>query len=624
MISFLRERLQGIVAFSFLGIVALTFAFLGLPTFTQNFNTNDYAQIGKYSISQSEYFRTKAQVEQNLRNQFGEGLNFSDPAIIDIVSNLTNNSIIEKYTLINLVDDIDIKVPAKYVETELSKLEAFQVDGKFNQDLFKNYLINFNLSKEDLMEDFESDLKLNLAVSLLDATSTSFNKSVSQYLELLTERRSVTFVELNSDSVTKKIELTDEALQNYYNANVESYAIPEARSYLLLDLNKTKMDLGATDEELNEAYELFLENLPAPEKRVSHVMVIKDNYENEEDYTDKVTLITNLVNTSTLDFSQIVEDYSDDLGTRETSGDLGFTNGEVFPSEFEQIIRDLDLNEISAPINFENNTHFLKITELKGADAISFEDKKQELTNELEQISFEDRVAQISSNITFSDFSYDEVFAFAESNNLELTDVKQVQIDELPFSFENSNTVIGTAINSWSSPLEVSFDNYSFVYVYEVKDKTYESFNDVKISVQDELTNEMKSEYLNEIFASTEALQLDEQYLGESFDVDNFKVESFKGINRSTSLLSSDIVDKVFNNSEIGVVQKEITTNGLLIYLVDERIKGDPSGVSEEDKQAILEESKRTNLQLAFNELRSKYGFDEKISISNQFANQNL
>ena len=136
MISFLRERLQGIVAFSFLGIVALTFAFLGLPTFAQTFNNNDYAQIGNYSISQSEYFRTKSQVEQNLRNQFGDGLNFSDPAIVDIVSNLTNNSIVEKYTLINLVDDLKIKIPAKYVETELSKLESFQVDGKFSQDLF--------------------------------------------------------------------------------------------------------------------------------------------------------------------------------------------------------------------------------------------------------------------------------------------------------------------------------------------------------------------------------------------------------------------------------------------------------------------------------------------------------
>ena len=106
--------------------------------------------------------------------------------------------------------------------------------------------------------------------------------------------------------------------------------------------------------------------------------------------------------------------------------------------------------------------------------------------------------------------------------------------------------------------------------------------------------------------------------------MDNFKVENFKGINRSTSLLSNDIVGKVFNNSEIGQIKKEITNNGLLIYVVEDRIKGDSSDVSEEDKLAILEESKRTNLQLAFNDLREKYGFDEKISISNQFANQNL
>ena len=71
-------------------------------------------------------------------------------------------------------------------------------------------------------------------------------------------------------------------------------------------------------------------------------------------------------------------------------------------------------------------------------------------------------------------------------------------------------------------------------------------------------------------------------------------------------------------------MKKEITNTGLLIYIVEDRIKGDSNSVSEEDRLAILEESKRTNLQLAFNDLREKYGFDDKISISNQFANQNL
>ena len=622
MISFLRERLQGIVAFSFLGIVALTFAFLGLPTFAQTFNNNDYAQIGNYSISQSEYFRTKSQVEQNLRSQFGDGLNFSDPAIVDIVSNLTNNSIVEKYTLINLVDDLKIKIPAKYVETELSKLESFQVDGKFSQDLFKNYLINFNLSKEDLMEDFESDLKLNLAVSLIDATASAYDKTINQYLDLLTERRSVTFVELGPENVTQDIEINDAALQEYYSSNLEEFSIPESRSYLLLDLKKSNMDLGVSEEEVLQAYNLFLENLPVPEKRISHIMVIRDNYETEEGYQAKVSQVLN--ETISTNFSESVRTLSDDLGTIDSNGDLGFTNGEVFPSEFEQVISGLKLGEISKPLEFEGNTHFLKITELKGDENNSLEDKRAELVNELEQIKFEDKVAQISSSITFSDYTIEEVFAFAESNNLEIKDFNGLQTDNLPFEFENASVVNETEINNWSSPLEIAVDNYSFAYVYEIAEKTYKEFESVKIPVKQSLIDEKKSEYLNEVYANSDDLELKKEFLASAFAVDNFKVENFKGINRSTSLLSNEIVGKVFNNSDIGTIKKEMTNNGLLIYVVEDRIKGDASGVSEEDKLAILEESKRTNLQLAFNELREKYGFDEKISISNQFANQNL
>ena len=435
MISFLRERLQGIVAFSFLGIVALTFAFLGLPTFTQTFNVNDYAKIGNYSISQSEYFRTKAQVEDNLRSQFGEGLNFSDPAIVDIVSNLTNNSIIEKYTLINFYDDLNADIPDAFVETELSKLEAFQVDGRFNQDLFKQYLINFNLTKEDLMEDFESDLKLSLAVSLIDSTASSYNKSINQYLDLLTERRSISFVELEADNVIKDFTTEEAEIEDYYNNNLEQFSIPEKRSFLVLDLNKNKMNLEVSEVELQDAYSLFLENMPVPEKRVSHVMIIRDNYPTELEYEERVALVESELDA--LEFSDLVENYSDDLGTVDTGGDLGFTNGEVFPSEFESVIAKLNINDVSTAVRYENNTHFLKVTDTKGSNTSSYEDKKTELLSELQQIKFEDEVAQISSSLTFSSFSLEEVKEFAESRGLELKDYTDLSAADFPFNFEN-------------------------------------------------------------------------------------------------------------------------------------------------------------------------------------------
>ena len=622
MISFLRERLQGIVAFSFLGIVALTFAFLGLPTFTQTFNVNDYAKVGNYSISQSEYFRTKAQVEENLRSQFGEGLNFSDPSIIDIVSNLTNNSIIEKYTLIKFFDDLNAEIPDTFIETELSKLEAFQVNGRFNQDLFKQYLVNFNLTKEDLMDDFQSDFKLSLAVSLLDATASTFDKSINQYLDLLTERRSISFVELEADNVTKDFITEKDETQEYFNDNLEQFSIPEKRSFLLLNLNKSKVNLEVSEAELDEAYNLFLENLPVPEKRVSHIMIIRENYTTDLEYQEKVDTVTNELEVT--EFSDLVKKYSDDLGTTDTAGDLGYTNGEIFPAEFESVIVNLDVNDVSSAVSYENNTHFLKVTEIKGSGASTLEEKTTELLSELQQIKFEDEVAQISSSLTFSTFSLDEVKEFAESRKLELKDYIDLSIDEFPLNFENSSILAATDVGNWSSPLELGFDNYSFAYVYDAKDKTYKEFSDVMSSIQDIILEIKKTDYLNEIYASPDVATLDQESLSGMFQINDFKVEKFKGINRSTSLLSNDVVAKVFNDPDIGKVKKEITPKGLLLYVIEDRIKGDFSNVSEEDRLAIVEESKRTNLQFVFNELRAKYKFDEKISVSNQFTNQNL
>ena len=427
MISFLRGKLQGIVAFSFLVIVALTFAFLGLPTFTQTFSVNNYAKLGDYEISQNEYFRAKGQVEQNLRDQFGQDLDLSDPSLIDAVQNLTNNSLIEKYTIINFLDEFGIVVPDTYVETELSKSETFRVDGEFNQELFKNYLVNFNLSKGDLVNDYKTDLKVNLAVSFLSATANSYAKSVQQYLDLLTERRTVKFAEITTENVVTDFVPTNEEIESFYNSNLENYVIPEKRSFFIAKANLNDMNLAVSDEELTNAYNLYLENLPEPEKRVSHIMLISDNYDNEEDFLSRRVEIEGLLTDT--NFDQLVASFSDDLGTKDLNGDLGFTNGDVFPPEFERVIADLDVGDVSGAIPLEDNIHFLKVTEVDGVDIESFEDKRLELKDELKQIAFETKILEISNAIGGQAYNFEEVADFAQSFSLSLQ------------SFENQNSV---------------------------------------------------------------------------------------------------------------------------------------------------------------------------------------
>lgn len=621
MISFLRNRLQGIVAFSFLGIVALTFAFLGLPTFTQTFTENNYATIGNYSISQSEYFRSRSQVEQNLREQFGEGIDFSDPALIDAIQNLTNNSLIEKYTIINFFDEIGIEIPDSHAETELSKIDSFNVDGKFDQELFKNYLINFNLTKQDLVEDYKSDLKLNLAVSLLDATSNSYASSTNQYLDLLTERRTVQYVKLDESNVSKDFVSTEDELLNYYDSNKDQFLIPEKRSYYAATFNKEVLNIAVNEEVVRSAYDQYLLSIPSPEKRVAHVMLIGSNYENEDTLNNKVNEVeSDLLN---IGFTDAVKKYSEDLGTADIGGDLGFTNGEVFPVEFETQIADLSLNEVSQPIFYEGNVHFLSITEVESFQIPSFEDKQTDLSNEIAQINYEDKINEFVKLLSGTNSDITEVKEFADSFSLTLTKYEAKSFLDVDFSSENSNILFQTTLGTWSDPLQITPEEHIFAFVFDEIPSDFESYEDVVEQIEQIIQKQKRTNYLEEIYADISDFSLDKESLTNLFSIKSFKVEQLKNINRSTSLLNNEMVNIIFSEYETDAVKKELLQDGLLLYTVSNRMSGDISKVAPEDRESIEIEVKAGLLQLIFNNLRAEYDFDNKLVINPQFASQN-
>ena len=46
-------------------------------------------------------------------------------------------------------------------------------------------------------------------------------------------------------------------------------------------------------------------------------------------------------------FEDYVVSDSEDEGTLDIGGDLGFTDGQIFPAEFEQVIASLDVDAVS-------------------------------------------------------------------------------------------------------------------------------------------------------------------------------------------------------------------------------------------------------------------------------------
>jgi len=588
--------------------------FLGLPTFTQNFNTNDYAKVGEYGISQSEYFRTRNIIEENIREQFGQQIDLAP--LNDFIDQQARSSLIEKYTLVKFFDELGLEIPSSYLENELAKNEVFQVDGQFNQEAFKNYLINFNLSKDDLVNDFASDLKLNLTVALLNSTANIFNSSLDQYLELLTERRSIQFFELSKDNVIKEFEVSQNELNSFYQSNLDFYQVPEKRTFATIEFSKENLAIEVSDEELDQAYESYLQTIPAGEKRVSHLMIISDNYETNQEFTEKVNSIETILTAN--NFEDYVLTDSEDEGTLDIGGDLGFTDGQIFPAEFEQVIARLEVNAVSKAVFYEGNAHFLKVTEIDEPIVLSFDEKAQDLRDELEDIKFEDLSLNIVSNLSGSSLELTEVENLYGISSELLSDISFGDND---LSAGDQSTVFNAALNQWTDPIEDRQDNFKIAYVISLTPAEAMPIDSMLEEVRTAVVDQKRNEYLEEVFAD-DGLSFDEAGLKELYEIDNFKIEEFKNINRTTSLLANDLVNLVFNEPVVGTVEKQLLGDKLFVFSVLARNQGDKSSVPEEDLEAIKNESRSSQLQSVFNSLRLKYGLDDKYSVNTIIANQ--
>ena len=616
MISSLRERLQGIVAFSFLGIVALTFAFLGLPTFAQTFSNNSYAKIGDYNVSQSEFLRTKNLVEQNFRDQFGP--DFDLLPFADFINTQTISSLVERYTIVKLLDELDIVIPESFIETELSKVDTFQIDGEFDQEAFKNYLINFNLSKKDLVEDFRTDTKLNLSLNFLGSITNVFDSTIENYLELLTERRSVRFALINPDDVSREISVTADEVNDYYSNNPAEFTLPENRNLTLLRLNKDSLVVPSNEAELNAAYEAYLDIIPPGEKRVAHLMLIASNYENQEDYDSKVDTISTTINSG--NFTQLVNDFSEDDGTIDVDGDLGFTDGSIFPEVFEDKISQLELNQVSEAIVFEGNTHFLKVTELNSPEIQSLDEKSTELDSEIRQIKYEEILLRINEELAGTNSDIDEVLSIYSIEQSDVLLEKDITPDTNDYSAAAVEEIFSTEINSWSEVFDLDASSASIVYVTDISPERKEPLELVLEKAEELVQAKKRADYLNEVFVSDNIIE----FSSEEFEELGLqtKIEEFKSINRNTSLLADEVVSLVFNQPSVGTIEKDFVKNELLIYQIINRIEGDPSLVESEEREAIIQQVNSQLLQSMFNMLRIEYNLDDQYSENSAVVNQ--
>ena len=302
---------------------------------------------------------------------------------------------------------------------EFASNQGINVSPEQLNNVINNIAKSNNLSIEELVEqiesdgtsfsDFREDIRRQLIFDQVKKRRISINLKISEFeidnfIELQKERAptqyniSHIFIEFIQDNETVNIEkanlklvkVIDELKKNMFDAVAIKFSDgPLAKSGGLMGwkvaddlpdifLEPIKsMKIGEVSTpinggsgfhllKLNDMKEFEMESVVVKQSKVKQILLKKNQIVSENEIQKKLEHIRNLI-IEGMSFSEAAEKYSEDSSAA-NKGDLGWLNPGATIPEFEKIMDELDLNEISQPVKTALGWHLIQVTDRREKD----------------------------------------------------------------------------------------------------------------------------------------------------------------------------------------------------------------------------------------------------------------
>ena len=156
--------------------------------------------------------------------------------------------------------------------------------------------------------------------------------------------------------------------------NIEEEALLEDISTHLLQTKVLEKVINITDEELATYFEENKTTYEQTEQvEASHILVADEATAKE---------VINKLNEGS-DFAELASEYSTDTSSSTDGGSLGYFGAGEMVEEFEKVAFEMEIDDISDPVESEYGFHIIKVTGKQDAKEAVFEDVKEDVYDNL-------------------------------------------------------------------------------------------------------------------------------------------------------------------------------------------------------------------------------------------------
>ena len=575
------------------GAIVITFAlFFGWGTVFSSSDANTVATVDGIKIDLYDLDLEMRKIRSSLERRLDDA-NFNLEE--EILKDLSIESLIRDTVVINYLSNKGIKISDLSAYRLLSENEIFLDEGKLSKLKVENFARQNGILPNKYLSNIKKDIALNLWTNGLRESAFITKKELENNLKLSNQTRDITFLKLKSSIYEKDLKLTNEEVLSFYNNNPHLFQTEEKAKVRFIEifLGDIEQEISIGEEEIEMEYKEYLEDFNYLITRsASHLMIkITDDFKKEQAISKAKSLLEKIQTGEK--FEDLVVQYSEDEGTKDLEGDLGVSDGTLFPQEFESVLLNLKPGEVSEPVSLDSSVHLLKLKHLEEPLPKDLDSMKKSLREEL------------TMEKAASDFSY-----FLESaadlsfslNNLDdLSEQIQLEIKETDFFSRNKPAEIFNEIELLEKIFNDSYiqegklselielDNQRAI-IFEVLDfqnQETKEFETVKTLAQTELIARLLEEKMD----SEQTRIIDLLRKGTTFkeisSQEGFKLETYKNIRRDSSLFPKEALYEIFNaprpGKSVSYLKAPLTGGDRLVFSVEE-INELSEGISDEEK----------------------------------------
>jgi peptidyl-prolyl cis-trans isomerase D len=386
----------------------------------------EVAKVAGSPITAAEYGRQYRRLLETYRQLYN--LDRQDPNIIRQlgIEQAALNQLISMRALSYQAEQLGLSVPAEELQQEISRL--FQQNGQFvGKERYQQILRGNNLSPKAFEDSMRQDLINEKLRRIVTDGITATDDEIRQDFVTANQEVSVRYVVFDPEAIEPE-EPTDEALQKYFDENQEDFQRPEERKIKYISVRTTPDQVEVTEEQIKEE----LDKLPEEDQvRARHILI--STAEGDEAAREEAQTILEQLQGGA-DFEELAKANSDDPGTAEFGGDLGFFGRGRMVPEFEEAAFALEPGEISGLVKTPFGYHIIQTIEKASTDPAS----KNVLAEFNARLSVADAQSEELANQVMEE-------AKAGATLEEVAEKYSLQVVESP-NFDPSGTVPGLAL----------------------------------------------------------------------------------------------------------------------------------------------------------------------------------